>query len=185
MSVFICFFGSPGSGKTTAATSVFSHLKAAGKSAAYLQEYATQLIYQGKNPMEENCFFHEHTVLNNTKDQGYDYVISDSSILCAYAYEQLKKKPHKGMRTLMNYALLGFSKSYLIHLPSNEERYKPEGRVTPKGFTVCFKDAKTYLTECNNRVELLEMPAEFINQTPAGIFNRTMELTGIKWDSKI
>lgn len=88
MTTVINLYGGPGTGKSTAATGVFSKLKTAGVNCEYVNEYAKEITWEGTQALLENQLhvFAEQTRRQWRLNKKVDYIITDSPLPLAVVY---------------------------------------------------------------------------------------------------
>ena len=99
MTKVINLLGGPGSGKSTAATGVFSQLKLKGINCEYVSEFAKEIVWEETNSLLENQL---HIFAEQFRRQfrligKVEYVITDSPLLlsCIYFDHWFKKRTTK------------------------------------------------------------------------------------------
>lgn len=81
--VFISFFGGPGTGKSTTATGLFSLLKKRGKKCEYISEFAKELVWE-EHSLALDCqplIVGEQIFRQHKLDGKLDLVITDSPLI--------------------------------------------------------------------------------------------------------
>jgi ABC-type oligopeptide transport system ATPase subunit len=87
----INLYGGPGSGKSTTAAGLFSLMKIEGQRVELVTEFARDEINSGNAHRLQNqdwIFAHQHHRIERLKDNGLDYVITDSPLLLMLVYAE-------------------------------------------------------------------------------------------------
>lgn len=88
----INFFGAPSSGKTTLAAKLYSQMKIARLKVEITTEFAKDLIYDKSNAVDDQIFVTstQYHKLYTARQNGLDFVITDSPIMLGVVYSNLK-----------------------------------------------------------------------------------------------
>lgn len=87
--IIVEFFGGPGSGKTTLASSAFSYYKRQAKSVEFTREYAQELIYEGREhllPYQFVVAAGQYRKYKELELSGANIVFSDTSLSLSKIY---------------------------------------------------------------------------------------------------
>jgi len=134
-SVVVNLIGGPGAGKTTAALEIAAELKKDGYTAAYIPEYATELIADGQADLLDGTAKHQREVFSEQlkrqrRYEGFvDFVVTDSPPLLSAVYgkevdDAFKSEALASYKEQTNFALFierGHSYSSVGRLHSKEE----------------------------------------------------------------
>lgn len=134
MTKIINFFGAPGSGKTTAAAEAFVKAKKNGFSAVLVQEYASELILEGKKELlaDQKLLFDEQLRRINIAYGKVDYIIVDSPLLLNAIYHRLREKnPNKSFEKSVIDTHHSFNQENVL-LKYNPDNFSSVGRITSK-----------------------------------------------------
>lgn len=85
----INLFAGPGSGKSTTAAGLFYHMKCAGVEVELVQEYAKDMVWEGRHNILEDqiyIFAKQQRRIARLKNHGLQYVITDSPIPLGLCY---------------------------------------------------------------------------------------------------
>ena len=121
-------FGGPGSGKSTTAAGVFYHMKCAGVEVELVQEYAKDMVWEGRHNILEDqiyIFAKQQRRIARLKNHGLQWVVTDSPIPLGLCYT----KPEDQSDAFQDLVMQVFN-SYDNHnfYLSRNVQYNPIGR---------------------------------------------------------
>ncbi|MBO5998038.1 MAG: AAA family ATPase [Alphaproteobacteria bacterium] len=164
MTRIINFFGAPGSGKTTAAAEAFVRIKKKGYSAHLVQEYATELIMQGKAEQvkDQKKLFEEQLRRIGIANDKVDFIVVDSPLLLNVVYDRYRKgSSNNSFEKNVVDAHKNFEQTNIL-LKYDSKNYTSKGRVTTsqESFVIeqkikdVLKETKTPFVEISSFDEL-------------------------------
>lgn len=124
----INLFAGPGSGKSTTAAGLFYHMKCAGVEVELVQEYAKDMVWEGRHNILEDqiyIFAKQQRRIARLKNHGLQWVITDSPIPLGLCYT----KPEDQSDAFQDLVMQVFNsyENYNFYLTRNVQ-YNPNGR---------------------------------------------------------
>jgi len=124
----INLWAGPGSGKSTTAAGLFYHMKCAGVEVELVQEYAKDMVWEGRHNILEDqiyIFAKQQRRIARLKNHGLQWVITDSPIPLGLCYT----KPEDLSDAFQNLVMQVFNsyENYNFYLTRNVQ-YNPNGR---------------------------------------------------------
>lgn len=124
----INLWGGPGSGKSTTAAGLFYHMKCAGVEVELVQEYAKDMVWEGRHNILEDqiyIFAKQQRRISRLKNHGLDWVITDSPIPLGLCYT----KPEDLSDAFQDLVMQVFNSydNHNVYLTRNVS-YNPNGR---------------------------------------------------------
>lgn len=110
MTIHICLFGGPGTGKSTTASGLFHRMKCKQHKVEYITEYAKDLVYSKDFYRIKDQFYifaKQHHPWFKLKDQ-VDFTINDGPFIMGCLYNSIPGKPGE----LLNELIIETYKSY-------------------------------------------------------------------------
>lgn len=172
----ICFWGGPGSGKSTIAAMVFSQLKIAGVSVELVSEYIKAWAYE-KRTLESfdqlYIFAKQQRLEDRVLRAGVNLIITDSPLMmqCVYA----KRFDFPAWKELLTIGKMfnGVYPSHNFLLQRVHGEYQQEGRYqTEEAAKIIDREIEEFMTEQDIPFEKIENDATIIGQ-------RVKELKGL------
>lgn len=126
----ICFYGGPGSGKSTTAAGVFHALKMRGYNVEHVPEYIKNWAYEGRAPksFQQLYVFAKQLNREDVLFPHVDMIVTDSPLLMNTVYS--KKYNFPGWKQLVDLAMLYEEEFPGLHIFLDRKNisYKSEGR---------------------------------------------------------
>ncbi len=124
----INLFSGPGSGKSTTAAGLFYHMKCAGVEVELVQEYAKDMVWEGRHNILEDqiyIFAKQQRRIARLKNHGLDWVITDSPIPLGLCYT----RPEDMSESFQDLVMQVFNsyENHNFYLTRNVQ-YNPNGR---------------------------------------------------------
>lgn len=130
----ICFYGGPGSGKSTTAARVFSELKERQYSVEHCHEYVKRWVYMDRkvgSSIDQVYIFAKQQQLEYTcLNDGVSHIVTDSPCFLSYFYA-LKYFGETQIPSALLKIIQEYDKTYPamhIFLKRGEKSYDPKGR---------------------------------------------------------
>jgi len=129
--VVINAFGGSGAGKTTACLDIVSELKKRGYIADYVQEYATELVWEGKIHMLDGSERNQAIMLNEQNHRierlrgKVDFIVTDSPLLLNSTYNK-ELTPEYEKKVMF---LFSKSNNFNFVVKRDESTFSERGRI--------------------------------------------------------
>lgn len=124
------FFGGPGIGKSTIAAGHFWDLKASGRSAELVTEYAKDVTWEGRqNLLNDQLYLlaKQNRRLARLLDHKIDYAVTDSPLLLCAAYARMGTNSYSSLVPLVLELFNSYDNLNIV-LKRNPEFYVQVGR---------------------------------------------------------
>ncbi len=132
MTWVINFYGAPASGKTTCAAESFAYLKKKGFTVSLVQEYATELILEGRleELSHQDLLFAEQLRRIRRAYGKVDFIVCDSPLLLNVVYTRFHHLTLGEKFEQLVYTENSKFNNFNILLPFVEAYHQSEGRIT-------------------------------------------------------
>jgi hypothetical protein len=124
----INLFGGPCSGKSTTAAGLFYHMKCAGLEVELVQEYAKDMVWEGRHNILEDqiyVFAKQQRRIARLKNHGLQWVITDSPIPLGLCYTKTEDLSDAFQNLVMQ--VFNSYENHNFYLTRNVQ-YNPNGR---------------------------------------------------------
>lgn len=135
MSTVICFYGGPGTGKSTTAAWFFALLKSAGYNAELVQEYVKQWAWEDRKPvtLDQFYFFGKQSRKEYSLFKNVDVIVTDSPASLVAYYAKIFGTPEQAevfsQMTKLYYKMAADYGHTHIHIWLKRVKpYNPKGR---------------------------------------------------------
>lgn len=169
----INFFGGPSCGKSTIAAYVFSQLKIKNYSCEYVNEYAKDCVYEGRNTVLLNDQLYvlakqNHKLKMLQLGKQIDFAIVDSPLLLSNVYGKINNSVPNSFYNLT----LDYFKSYnnINFFVQRKHNFQDKNRIHNEQQSIKIDDyIKDYLVENNILFEDLNTSKDVISQLKESI----------------
>lgn len=148
--IVINFFGEPSSGKSTAATYVFSKLKMNGVNCEYVSEFAKDKVYDlADEPFkhQEYLFGKQSYRMGRVKDK-VDVIVTDSPLLLSVIYNVNKEVLDDSFDEVVLKMFDSYNNKNYFLIRNHE--YKNEGRLQDEEQSKVIKEKINYILDYHN-----------------------------------
>lgn len=157
----INLFGSPGSGKSTTAAGVFSHMKSAGYDVELVTEFAKDLVWEDRiSTLKDQFYVSANQIhrINRLKDK-VNFIITDSPFLLGSLYVEHADYPQNVKNTFSQLIVDLFNLNLNVNFYlEGDDSYNQKGRIHTRQESVQLKTAilsllepYIYKTICGNK----------------------------------
>ena len=155
----ICFYGGPGSGKSTIASGVFHALKMRGYNIEYVPEYIKNWAYEGRTPksFQQLYVFAKQLNQEDTLFPHVDLIATDSPLLMNTVYSEMYG--FDGWKLLRDMAALYESRFPGLHIFLKRDGipYQTEGRY--QNYEEALEVDHKILQVLQDNVKHVELPS--------------------------
>lgn len=158
--IVVNLFGSPGSGKSTGAAYIFSHLKMLGINAELVTEFAKDKVWENNTEVLNNqmyVFGEQHLRISRCADK-VDVIVTDSPLLLSAIYNKSDLLGEEFNDLVAKIAKSYTSVNYFI---TRSKPYNPIGRLqTESESDIISQDIKELLNKYN--IPYSEYPGDVV-----------------------
>jgi nicotinamide riboside kinase len=159
MKTIVCFYGGPGTGKSTVTAALFAELKRRNYNAEMNREYIKEWVWEGRQIKtgDQTYFFAKQARKERQyMEQGLEYIITDSPLILSHfyglKYDKFEKEYNTSLQMLKQHHAICKDYGYKVEhiFLKRNKKYNPSGRYQTEEEAILFdKEMKEMLESLN------------------------------------